>query len=116
MGGRILPSSRTIILRQCGQCRRTGRRKGRLIPALPTRSKTISCKGQEATPRALAARGWGSDGLDGRKVVFALVTDEPRLAVRGMPKGALRTHSAQQAPLWGSLVTCVVYCLRVRQC
>ena len=21
-----------------------------------------------------------------------------------------------QAPLWGSLVTCVVYCLRVRQC
>jgi len=27
-----------------------------------------------------------------------------------------RTHSAEQAPLWGSLVTCVVYCLRVRQC
>jgi len=39
-----------------------------------------------------------------------------RLAVRGVPKGALRTHSAEQAPLWGSLVTCVVYCLRVRQC
>jgi len=36
-----------------------------------------------------------------------------RLAVRGVPKGTLRTHSAQQAPLWGSLVTCVVYCLRV---
>ena len=33
-----------------------------------------------------------------------------RLAVRGVPKGALRTHSAEQAPLWGSLVTCVVYC------
>ena len=31
-------------------------------------------------------------------------------------KGALRTRSAQQAPLWGSLLTCVVYCLRVRQC
>jgi len=30
-----------------------------------------------------------------------------RLAVRGVPKGAFRTHSAQQAPLWGSLVTCV---------
>jgi len=29
-----------------------------------------------------------------------------RLAVRGVPKGALRTHSAQQAPLWGGLVTC----------
>ena len=39
-----------------------------------------------------------------------------RLAVRGVPKGALRTHSAQQAPLWGSPVTCVVFCLRVRQC
>ena len=39
-----------------------------------------------------------------------------RLAVRGVPKGALRTHSAWQTPLWGSLVTCVVYCLRVRQC
>jgi len=39
-----------------------------------------------------------------------------RLTVRGVPKGALRTHSAEQAPLWGSLVTCVVYCLRVRQC
>jgi len=39
-----------------------------------------------------------------------------RLAVRGVPKGALRTHSAWQAPLWGSLVTCVVCCLRVRQC
>jgi len=39
-----------------------------------------------------------------------------RLAVRGVPEGALRTHFAKQAPLWGSLVTCVVYCLRVRQC
>jgi len=38
-----------------------------------------------------------------------------RLAVRGVPKGALRTHSALQALLWGSLVTCVEYCLRVRQ-
>ena len=33
--------------------------------------------------------------------------------VRGVPKGALRTHSAWQAPLWGSLVTCAEYCLRV---
>jgi len=39
-----------------------------------------------------------------------------RLAVRGVSKGALRTHSAYQAPLWSSLVTCVVYRLRVRQC
>jgi len=31
-----------------------------------------------------------------------------RLAVRGVPKGALRTHSASQAPLWGSMVTCNV--------
>ena len=30
-----------------------------------------------------------------------------RLAVRGVPKSALGTHSALQAPLWGSLVTCV---------
>jgi len=47
------------------------------------------------------------------------VNTEPcmRLAVRGMPKGALRTQSAQQAPLWGSLVDCIEYCLRVRgQC
>ena len=36
--------------------------------------------------------------------------------LRGVPKGALRTHSALQAPLWGSLVTCIVYCLRVCQC
>jgi len=27
-----------------------------------------------------------------------------RPAVRGVPKGALRTHSAEQAPLWGGLV------------
>jgi len=39
-----------------------------------------------------------------------------RLAVCGVPKGALRTHFAQQALLWDSLVTCAVYCLRVRQC
>jgi len=39
-----------------------------------------------------------------------------RLAVRGVPKGALRTHSAQQSLLRGSLVTGVDYCLRVRQC
>jgi len=38
-----------------------------------------------------------------------------RLAVRGVRKGALRTHFAQQAPLWGSLVTCAEYYLRVRQ-
>ena len=31
-------------------------------------------------------------------------------------KGALRTHSALQALLWVSLVTCVEYCLRMRQC
>jgi len=37
-----------------------------------------------------------------------------RLAVRGVLKAALRTHSAEQAPLWGSLVTCVVNGLRVR--
>jgi len=35
-----------------------------------------------------------------------------RLAVRGVPKGALGTHSAQQAPLWGSLVTCRVLVAR----
>ena len=28
--------------------------------------------------------------------------------MRGVPKGALRTHSAYQAPLWGDLVTCRV--------
>jgi len=39
-----------------------------------------------------------------------------RLAVRSVPKDALRTHSTWQAPLWGSLVTCEVHCLRVRQC
>ena len=39
-------------------------------------------------------------------------------AARGacVPNGALRTHSAEQAPLWGCLVTCVVYRLHVRQC
>ena len=45
VGGRILPNSRAIVLQQCGQCRRAGRMKGRLIRAQTTRSKTISCKG-----------------------------------------------------------------------
>jgi len=36
-----------------------------------------------------------------------------RLAVRGVPKGALRTDSVVQVLLWGGLVTCRV--LRVRQ-
>jgi len=43
--GRILPNSRTIVLHQCGQCRRAGRMKGQSIPAQTTRSETISCKG-----------------------------------------------------------------------
>jgi len=45
-GGSILPNSRVIVMQLCGRCRRAGRRKGRLIRAQPTRSKTISCKGQ----------------------------------------------------------------------
>ena len=48
MGGRILPNSRAIVLQQCGQCRRAGRRKGRLIRAQTTNSKRLSCKGQHA--------------------------------------------------------------------
>jgi len=35
-----------------------------------------------------------------------------RLAVRVVPKAALRTHSSQQAPLWGGLVTCRVWFAR----
>ena len=31
-----------------------------------------------------------------------------RLAVRGVPKGALRTHSDSQVPVWGGIVTCRV--------
>jgi len=52
-----------------------------------------------------------------RRAPSRLRQPEPRmrLAVRGVPKGALRTYSTWQAPLWGSLVTCVMYCLRVRQ-
>ena len=38
-GGRILPSSRAIVLQQCGRCRRVGRMKERLIRAQTTRSK-----------------------------------------------------------------------------
>jgi len=35
---------------------------------------------------------------------------------KSVPTDALCTHSASQASLWSSLVTCVVYCLRTRQC
>jgi len=45
-GGRISANSRAIVLQQCGQCRRAGRMKGRLIRAQTTRSKRMSCKGQ----------------------------------------------------------------------
>jgi len=48
--------------------------------------------------------------------IYVFTEPRMRLAVRCVPKGALRTHSAQQAPLWGSQVTCGVYCLRERQC
>ena len=46
-GGHILPNGRAIVLQRCGQCRRAGRRKGRLTRPQTTRSKTISCKGQQ---------------------------------------------------------------------
>jgi len=46
-GGHILPKSRAIVLQPCGQCRRAEKTKGRLIRVQTTRSKTISCKGQE---------------------------------------------------------------------
>jgi len=45
-GGRILPNSRAIVLQQCGQCRRAGRKKGRLTRAQTTRNETMSCQGQ----------------------------------------------------------------------
>jgi len=48
-GGRILPSSRAIVLQQCGRCRRAGRMKGRLTSAHTARSKIISCEGQVKT-------------------------------------------------------------------
>jgi len=48
---RILRNRRTTVLQQCGQCRRAGGMKGRLIRAETTRSETISCKGQDATLR-----------------------------------------------------------------
>jgi len=44
--GRILPNHRAIVSQQCGQCRRARKGKGRLIRAQTTRSKTISCTGQ----------------------------------------------------------------------
>jgi len=45
-----------------------------------------------------------------RRTTARIREPEPRmrLAVRGVPKGALRTHAALQAPLWGGLVTCRV--------
>jgi len=45
-GGRILPNSRAIVLQQCGQCRRAGRKKGRLTRAQTTGSKTLPCEVQ----------------------------------------------------------------------
>ena len=52
-GGRILLNSRAVILQQCGQCRRIGRMEGRLIREETTRSKRISCKGQDVPVEAL---------------------------------------------------------------
>ena len=42
---------------------------------------------------------------------------EPRTwpAVGDMPKDALRTHSAEQGPLWGGLIICIVLFALVRQ-
>jgi len=45
-GNHILPDSHAIVLQQCGQCRRAGRMKGRLIRAQTTSSKRKPCKGQ----------------------------------------------------------------------
>ena len=56
-------------------------------------------------------QGWSGDAGGGR--------DAAAIPGQGIymyvPKGSLRTYSAKQAPLCGSLVTCVKYCLRVRQ-
>ena len=58
-GGRIFPNHRAVVLQQCGQCRWADKRKGRLIRAQTTRSKTISCTGQRAARGALAhTRVW----------------------------------------------------------
>jgi len=45
-----------------------------------------------------------------RRALARLQRPEPRtrLAVRGVSEGALRTHSSQQDPLWGGLITCRV--------
>jgi len=40
-GGRILPNSRAIVLRQCGQCRWAGRMKERLVRARKPQSNRI---------------------------------------------------------------------------
>jgi len=56
-GGRILPNSRAIVLQQCGPCRRAEKIQGRLIRAQTTRSKTISCKGQEREKDSEAVLG-----------------------------------------------------------
>jgi len=45
-GADILPNIHAIVMQQCGQCRRAGGIKRRLIRAPTTRSKRISCKGQ----------------------------------------------------------------------
>ena len=44
-GGRILPNGRAILLQQCGQCRRAGRMKERLIRVQTITSRRMSCKG-----------------------------------------------------------------------
>jgi len=46
VGGCILPNRRAIVLQQCGQCRRAGRKKGRLSRAHTYSGKTISCERQ----------------------------------------------------------------------
>jgi len=52
--GCIFPDGRaTVLQQQCGQCRRAGRMKGRLIRAQTSRSKRISCKGQPLTPSGI---------------------------------------------------------------
>jgi len=85
VGGQILPNHRVTVLQQCGQCRRAGRMKGRLIRAQTTGSKTISCTGQLVLCAAVT-----TPAVSMMRIVYPRETPPHTRTARAQPSAAHR--------------------------